>query len=797
MVKVLLKLFLTEMYKIWSSRQFILLTVILILTNLLLMSLFCNGKDGEPSSDAWKKIDSEMHDLTMEEKITWIEKEYERVTALDTLNQIENLVGTAPDAYINELLHNYDDVIRPYRKLYLSGKYLKYDHNITSEYSLVSQVRNELKLVSDYEAYIEDIQKRAEVMANISLFHSEDGNSYDERCIRQAAGSYERLKEVSIDYSTQKGLVTALNFTCTDILLIVFMLMVTGELILHEKDSGMMTLIRVLPGKNKSAAVKYMTMTVNMSLMSIILYISNLIYCNGIFGLGDLGRSIQSVLDLRQCLLKVSVAGYIALFLLFKSVAAWTIGVWVLIAAILTEKIWSEVLLSLMFILGHWCMRIFILPGSRFMVIRCSSLISFMDTNELLGNYAQVNFAGYPVYRYVVEIAAAVIWIVLLTIFYQIFISKIAFVKQKKTADLKDNQVKRKINRIKLGTFERDRLILGKKGWMVCLIFLGLCLYLGFSQDNSHDAQTIIYRSYYKMFEGRMTQRKADKIQEENDKFRDIYEMEDKYALGAVSIDAYNYFQINNYEKIFKKNIFNNFCYESMQYLKENPDAWIVYGDGYEQAFDFDNENDSIIVFISMMMICCLMTPVFSNERSSGFYKIVLTTVEGYKKIASERIKIAWMVSLFISLSTLTINYIPAFSDISFISLMAPAKSLSSFVDMPEIISILMLVLLQIVFRTLGCFIAVLITYIISWKIGKTLPSICCEIVLLCLPVFLSWQGMNSFYWISLYPLFHFCAYLGNKSIVMSLMIYCISAVCMAVALAGGLVNNYRKAGQW
>ena len=102
--------------------------------------------------------------------------------------------------------------------------------------------------MGDYEGYLDRIAKRAESFSGISIFQSEGwgflrGKVYPEA--RRAA--YEKLRGITTDYMPEKGIMSALEFSLSDVLLLAFVLLMSSVLISQEKERGMLELTFTLP----------------------------------------------------------------------------------------------------------------------------------------------------------------------------------------------------------------------------------------------------------------------------------------------------------------------------------------------------------------------------------------------------------------------------------------------------------------------------------------------------------------------------------------------------------------------
>ena len=114
------------------------------------------------------------------------------------------------------------------------------------------------------------------------------------------------------------------------------MLLLALILVRQERDSGLLSLIRSLPGgRLKTAIAKLAAFAARLLVVLMVLYGVNLAYCSASFSLGPMNRTIQSVPALMRCTMQITVGQYLLRFLLAKWAGAFVMGLWVMLAALL------------------------------------------------------------------------------------------------------------------------------------------------------------------------------------------------------------------------------------------------------------------------------------------------------------------------------------------------------------------------------------------------------------------------------------------------------------------------------
>lgn len=302
------------------------------------------------------------------------------------------------------------DLFDAWEQTYHDKTYTLYTDSLSLDYALLSQLVSEYDTVAGYGDFLDSVQTKAGQLAGISIFQN-DETGYDLKNIEVTAAVCAGLGETAIDYYPQKGLYTAISYAFTDLILLVSMLVQALLLVRQERDSGLLSLVRSLPGgRLQTALAKLGAFALSLLAVLALLYGVNLAYCAATFGLGPLTRTIQSVPALMRCTMQITVGQYLFRFLLAKWAGAFVMGLWVMLAALVARRAaagWAAALAGPLVMFG---IRAAIPATSRLNVIKYANLASLLQTNELLGNYRNLFWFGSPIGLPLVEWTAAVVY---------------------------------------------------------------------------------------------------------------------------------------------------------------------------------------------------------------------------------------------------------------------------------------------------------------------------------------------------------------------------------------------------
>ncbi|MGN0975531.1 MAG: hypothetical protein ACI4OL_05970, partial [Gemmiger sp.] len=388
-----------ELRKVWGNRVFPMLLAVLVAANLLLLWMGTRPTTNQPSAAAYRAVGADLAALgsDMTAKGDFLHDKFDQTKSLLRLDNYYRDLAYGNSIYLQHYRDENADLFDAWEQIYLDKSYTLYTDSLSLDYTLLSQLVSEYDTVAGYTDFLDSVQTKATQLAGISIFQN-DESGYDLKNIEVTAAVYAGLGETTIDYYPQKGLYTAISYAFTDLILLASMLVLALLLVRQERDSGLLSLVRSLPGgRMQTALAKLGAFALSLLAVLALLYGVNLAYCAATFGLGPLTRTIQSVPALMRCTMQITVGQYLFRFLLAKWVGAFVMGLWVMLAALVARRAaagWAAALAGPLVMFG---IRAAIPATSRWNVIKYANLASLLQTNELLGNYRNLYWFGSPI----------------------------------------------------------------------------------------------------------------------------------------------------------------------------------------------------------------------------------------------------------------------------------------------------------------------------------------------------------------------------------------------------------------
>ena len=709
-----------ELRKVWGNRVFPMLLAVLVAANLLLLWMGTRPTANQPPAAAYRAVGADLaargSDMTAKGDFL-----HGKLDETESLLRLENYYRDL--AYGNSVTLQYyreqnADLFDAWEQTYLDRAYTLYTDSLTMEYRLFTQLVNEYDTVAGYTDFLDSVQTKAGQLAGISIFQN-DETGYDLRNIEVTAAVYAGLGETAIDYYPQKGLYTAISYAFTDLILLASMLVLALLLVRQERDSGLLSLVRSLPG----------------------------------------GRLQTALAALMRCTMQITVGQYLFRFLLAKWVGAFVMGLWVMLAALVARRAaagWAAALAGPLVMFG---IRAAIPATSRLNVIKYANLASLLQTNELLGNYRNLYWFGSPIGLPLVEWTAAVVYGGALGFGFCWVFARAQLLSAAKRGFLLG--LRHKTHATSIYKEEARKLLLLNGAALVLAAFVGFGIYQGVTAESYIGPDEIYYAYYMKHISGPFTQESYDWLEEQGEEFAPMLETQQKVAAGELSSDAMLAFSsLQQKYSVYSRVINQNINY----YLKEHPGAWLVYESGYKELFGFTGDADVQDTLLAGLACALCFSGLFSMERRGGMETILCTTPLGRKRTVRAKLAVSAGVAVLIAAASCLPHLIQVLRDYGLPALLAPAMSISEFESLPAFVTLSDVLLFWFVCRIAACLCMGAITLTLGRVFGNLLPALFVSAVGYCLPALLSLSGMEGgIEWLGFWPLFHAANFLTTQ----------------------------------
>lgn len=679
-----MRIFITELRKLFCNKIFLLITAAVFVLNAYLM--FRTANSGETTPSDYIQIFSEMEGMTDSEKLEWLEEE------------LNNFSG--------ERIYNWE---------------------------VIYELHEECADIVGYKEYLEGIKTQAESMTNISIFAKPDTFNY--RSIVKTPSAYENMQDVQPVFDISKGIILAADNNFTDILCGFILLFAVLSLMISDREQGMTGLLFSLKkGRGHLMIAKTAALAAVVFGAVLLIYGENLIISAYLYGLGDLSRPVQSLAGFIGCNLKTSVFGYLILYFIFKSAAFFSVGAVLSLIAVNTKNTVSFYGISAAILTAEGIAYNNIHPLSVYSIFRYINLVSFTKVNEIFSSYRNINFWEYPVPLIPTSAGAvAVISVICVSLSALLYAKKRNLEFRKLSIRFKTGKSCRVHSKIYYTLYKS---LIMQKGLIVIIAFLAVSGFMSESFIKQYDVADVYYEYYTQQLEGEITQEKLDFIDSESKRFEEIQGKIDKLSLDGYSSE------LNELYKEFAPSLGFNMLKDRVDKIKDIDGAQIFYDTGYKRALGIAGYDDDMKYALAAVLLCIFMiSPLAANDRMYRMSSMINSTKSGRTSYIRRNLLTSALYGLFAALLWIIPYAVTIFRFYGGSGLYASVRSITDFADLPANMTVMQYIIIICLLRTAFVILSSWIMLYISLKCRNTMSAVLINFAVFALPVIIYLLG--------------------------------------------------------
>ncbi len=731
-----MRLFFGEMNKVFRNRAAVLILICLLGVNGFFA--YFSSQNGETffGASAYRNIHKELAEKTYEEALAEVNERMELSEfsfEMSTGVSQESLKARYGERY-NSLAEEYQD-----------KKYVFYNDIPYFEWEMLKQVSGEYSVAGHYKEYLDKVQTSSKQMQLFAKrYHS---NSFLYRNIIKTAEDFARIvPDNETVAGPNLGIEKALNCTVTDLLGTLFLFYTVLILIMREKETQQLLLMRsAARGRIPLGAAKTMATLATGVMTAVVLYVENLFVYGMIYGMGNLSRPIYTLLNYQTCKYAVSVLTYIGLFLLGKAFVYAGISLLFLFCAVLCKNAVSY------FSIGGVCLGVeailYLKLSNRGIgvLFKNVNVIAFLNTDSLLRDYRNLNLCEVPVnYQTLFWIVTALVTVA----GFGLCVFSFAGMKNHTASPIKRFSLFGKFsfcNHGNLFLHECYKIFL-RGGVLLFLAVYGFCI-LYFNKPIHryfYDETDANYYFYMSQIEGTYTPEKEAWIETEEKRIQNE-QMRIINGDGGTSSEI-------ELQSLEKKTEALRMVQERLEYLKQKEGAAVVYERGYRMIYDdtfAQGKAWQMSLLISCMMILCL-TCVYGVEYDTGMIVPIRTCIGGRTRTFACKLGISLIVSNFLFVLTYGLYFQNVFRCYGTEQIHEKAYSIPALQNYS--CSILEYLLLMCMVRYLAMLLTMAIILLLSVKVKRMSFTVALGAALLVLPLLLGLLSVRSSEYILLNP---------------------------------------------
>ncbi|PWJ09864.1 hypothetical protein [Ruminococcus flavefaciens] len=700
-----------ELKKLFSGKVFLLIIAAVFTLNAYLM--FRTANSGEAVSTDYQKIYDVLDEMTDEEKLDWLDEQ------LSDFSQATQYKWTA-----------------------------------------MAELRDECESVLTYKDFLESIDSQAKSMTSISIFAKPDTFNY--RSILKTPPAYKNVQDVVPGFDRSQGIILATDNSFTDILCGFIVLFAVLSVMLSDREQGMSGLLFSLKrGRGYLLLTKLATLGVTVFLAVLLLCAENIFISSYLYGLGDLSRPIQSLSGFIGCNLKINIWQYLILYVLFKFIAIFCIGVVLSLIAVNTKNTVSFYGISATILVIEGVLYALIHPLSIYSVFHYINIIAFTKVNEIFCNYKNINFFEYPVPLIPTSISA-------LLIFTLVGGGLSAYIYSKKR-----NLEFRKIGlKMKYGRSNKvhsqiwytlyKSLIL-QKGALVIALFIAVAGFMSHNFMKKYDPSDVYYQYYTEKTKGPINADTIEFFENESARFSDLQSQLNEIQQNEPN----NYTKMNELSKQLAPNMGFVPAYERLQQIKNIDGAYMFYDTGYKRAFGKAGYDDDMkYALAAVLLLVFLVSPLIANDNKYKMSFIISSTTSGKRSYLRRNVLAVAIYGLLAALLWIVPYSVTVSQYYGHSGLGGSLRSITDFISLPVNMKVWQYLLLVAVLRTLFVILSALVMLWVSSRCRNTTAAVLINFAIFALPIIIYLLGAKAMVNVGFCPLLSVNAISNNTSMV-------------------------------
>lgn len=799
-----------EWRRIFARKSMVCVILFLFAVNLVLYLKGMWDADGvalDGMKACRQELMEQLEDMEPAQKYEAACRQLEKLNIVTRLYDMEQLRDTDYNEY---LLYFEEDV------LLLKEEYpelvSEYESSSEADIDVIRQraaVLEEICAVLEYQAgykeRIEEIQKEASRISNVSIFKTVD--KYSAKNIEKTVQDYQGIYDVELQMSedSEYGVVSFWEYSMKDYCFLLFMLLLSFDMY-AERKRGLWSSVYAASGGRIRLGVRRMGILLGASVAGVALFYGSILL-SGLLLYGTnvgWGRQIQSVSLFADFTYRMSLGQFICLYFLYRAVCGFLIAM----LAVCICGIFRNHTVSLLFLGAAFAAAYMMNQGiedqNSLQFLKYCNLYYYAVSGEMFTAYHNINIRGEIFDRILLTAAGAVSGCILFGIGYLLIINYMKPVVSLNIIGRAFRSVFRKLQKLLNIIVEKLPFFL-KEGYKIFIMQRGIVVvllaaaYLFWTLDTSekffNDTDAYI-REFYEAMGGVPDKGSREYVQKQREELDAIEEefAKDRQLYLDGRLDTASYYQSKDkYEHAYRYEGAITLLEQQLAYLdnlkeEKDIDGWLLFTDAFDKWIG--TAEDSGVLWKEILQLFCIVliiSGIFSFEYQSTM-KISLHAARGGRSRLFWK-KIMWIVltAVFVELLFGAVDALNIYFSYGYNGIMAPLQSLPSMYAFSWSCSILQFIIILSVIRAGVLAAAGIIVGMVSTCLKTVQQSLIVNTGLWVVPSVFYTLGLTVFKWVSLVvPLNFMVVLLDVHPIRRCTAVICLLAGTALLALYAG-----------
>lgn len=495
-----------------------------------------------------------------------------------------------------------------------------------------------------YKDFLNGMTGRADELKSLSTFSEKKSFVY--RNVEKTCADFAPLSSVRIEQDNCFGVGRFVRYAWGIFFYLIFLAFLSYKVFFQERNLGLFLLLKC----TKKGHVPFVLAKLGTMLLYAMAYfflqeLSSIVLFRHFYGFGRLGRSVQSVLEFRNCPLQMTVGGLLAGTVIERLFVAIFLILLLFAISVLIRNELLAILLVGSFLAAEFGMYRGIELGGSFGLFKSITVFLRWNPQEWFGTYCNLNVFGYAVGKEsltnVVMIAAAVvllgIGILGFHFSYQIQtksrLERVQLWIRKKTGFL--------WRHASIIRFEWSKVFTQqKKGWIL-LFLLVICISQIKTVTGNQYYSTYseaIYHSYLDRIHGKVTEESIQFVEEEKEA---LQEMEQQLLKLSDSTNGKDMFLAQQLKLEYEsKSEAMDMIWAQLEGLKQKEgsiyEKYWVDERAYLQYF-YDVKTDILLGVAGLYALLFCLSGIFPFDEKKKMMSLLGSTYSGREKLYQKK----------------------------------------------------------------------------------------------------------------------------------------------------------------
>lgn len=625
-----------------------------------------------------------------------------------------------------------------------------YTQSVWQQTVLLTELRTQVERVAGYADYLDGIEEQAEQMSASSLFARPGTFAY--RNILATPAAYAGLEGLEVPCADSSGVKMATDAPITTVCLFFALVLVVLQLAIPEREEGLFELIRpTARGGGATAGAKLAAMAILLLLLLGLFFGTGLALGQALFGLGDLGRPIQSLEGYLASPYRITVGQYLLLSFATQYLALLGEGVLFLALCVVCRQLVTACLVESCLILGEMALYQTIDLHTLWAPLGQINLFALLDTAAYFRNYQNMNCAGWPVSTLLVGVGtAAVVLLGGVALCLELWHRDRPAAKRVLPRPLRRRATQghrearsakfpRHAVSVSLLGHESRKLWVHNRGLLLLVVLLAVQWYSYRDIHVSTDVTAYYYQRYSAQLAGPATSEHDAFVTEERAMYDELRlrsgELSQQVSAGQINYDDAA-FELGQISEQMKGE--SGFMRAEEQYWRiaafQSPRVRYLDTTGYDALLD-DQQADVMDTGKLMLVLILGLSAFFSMEYTCSTRPLLQATRKGWRAVSGCKLAAAGIFTAIAWASAVLPRIMAVFAHYTLPDTGASAVSLAQFDAAPMGASIAIWLAVVLLVRLLAALCAAGVVLLLSAKTRNGVITLLLSLLLLLLPV--------------------------------------------------------------